>query len=319
MISAPSVWVLTEGHIGAENQALGLAEALGADPVVKRIHPRFPWRALPPRLWLGALHSPGRGSDRLKPPWPDVLITCGKRAAGISVAIKRASRRHTFTVHVQQPPLPAGRFDLLVVPEHDAMRGENVFVTRAAVHRVTPARLEDAAKRFGERLAYLPRPLVAVLIGGSNRRHRLTPAITERIAKDMLSLARTAGAGLAVTPSRRTGEENVAILRRRLVGVPAEIWDGEGENPYFAYLALADAIVVTCDSVSMASEAISTGKPVYVIALEGASRRIDAFHAALKSDGITRPFDGTLARWTYVPPDDTARAAAEIERRLAAR
>ncbi len=319
MISAPSVWVLTEGHIGTENQALGLAEAFGADPVIKRVYPRFPWRRLPPRLWLGALHSPRRAGDRLLPPWPDLLITCGKRAAGVSVAIKRASRGRTFTVHVQTPPLRASRFDLVVVPEHDSLRGDNVFVTRAAVHRVTPARLEDAAKRFGERLAHLPRPLVAVLIGGSNRRHRLTPAITERIAEDLLSLARTAGAGLAVTPSRRTGEENVAILRRRLVGVPAEIWDGEGENPYFAYLALADAIVVTCDSVSMASEAISTGKPVYVIALEGRSRRIDAFHAALKSDGITRPFDGTLARWTYVPPGDTARAAAEIARRLKAR
>ena len=163
MISAPSVWVLTEGHIGAENQALGLAEALGADPVIKRIHPRLLWRHLPPPLWLGALHAPGRGSDPLKPPWPDVLISCGKRAASVSVAIRRASRRHTFTVHVQEPRQSADHFDLLVVPEHDAMRGENVFVTRAAVHRVTPARLEDAAQRFGERLAHLPRPLVAVL------------------------------------------------------------------------------------------------------------------------------------------------------------
>src|SRR3546814_15726728 len=74
-----------------------------------------------------------------------------------------------------------------------------------------------------------------------------------------------------VTPSRRTGPDNEAILRARLAGLPAEIWDGEGENPYFAYLGLADAILVTADSVNMVCEAASTGKPVYVIALDGSS------------------------------------------------
>lgn len=318
-MAAQRVWVLTEGHIGMENQALGLAEALGAEPVVLRVRPRFPWTVLAPRLWFGTRYALGPGGDRPAPPWPDLLITCGKRAAPVSVAIRRASGGRTFTVHVQDPRLPAGRFDLVVVPEHDAVRGENVFVTRAAVHRVTPAKLEEAGQRFGERVAHLSRPLVAVLVGGSNRKHRLSPAIVEKLAEDLLTLTRTAGAGLAVTPSRRTGAENEAILRRRLVGVPAEIWDGTGENPYFAYLALADAIVVTCDSVSMTSEAISTGKPVYVVEPESLSPRVKAFHTALRKAGITRPFAGRLERWTYVPPDDTARAAAEVERRMAAR
>ena len=101
--------------------------------------------------------------------------------------------------------------------------------------------------------------------------------------------------------------------------LPALVWDGQGENPYLGFLALADAFVVTEDSVSMISEAASTGKPVYVAALEGGGRRFRLFHHNFRAAGITRPFDGTLDFWQYDPPDDTARVAAEVRRRLAAR
>jgi mitochondrial fission protein ELM1 len=108
-------------------------------------------------------------------------------------------------------------------------------------------------------------------------------------------------------------------LRDKLADVPAVIWDGSGENPYFAYLGLADHIVVTADSVSMVSEACSTGKPVYVVELEGGSQKFRRFHEGLRSDGITREFTGVLANWRYAPLDDTQRAAAEVRRRLAQR
>jgi uncharacterized protein len=314
-----SCWVLTEGHIGMVNQAVGLAEAMGLEPDIKRIAVRAPWKYLPPRLWLGALSAAGPGGDRLAPPWPDLVIRCGKRSVAPALAIRRASGGRTVAVHIQTPPVDPRRFDLVVAPAHDGLIGENVFVTQAAVHRVTPARLEAAATRFAPSLAHLPRPLVAVLIGGSNGRHRLTPDVMARVAGQLAALCRDRGVGLAVTPSRRTGAENEAILRDRLKGLQAVIWDGTGVNPYFGYLGLADAVVVTADSVSMVSEAISTGKPVYVVDLPGASRRIDMFHGALREAGITRRFDGQLDSWTYTPPDDTARAAAEIWRRIQAR
>ena len=302
-----------------KNQALGVAEALGVEPVVKRLKARMPWRILPPRLWLAPLRAPGPDGDRLDPPWPDLLITCGKRATAPSAAIRKASGGRTFTVHIQSPPIPVSAFDLVAAPAHDNLHGANVMVTQAAVHRVTKKQLSAAAKTFGPRLAHMPKPRVAVLIGGSNRRHRLTPQISSRVAGQLADLARDRGASLLVTPSRRTGQENEAIFRERLAACQAEIWDGSGANPYFAYLALADAIVVTCDSVSMISEACSTGKPVYVIQLEGSSRRIDAFNARMRADGLTRAFNGELEHWDYRPPDDTARVAAEIKRRMAKR
>lgn len=312
-------WVLTEGHIGMENQALGLGEALGLTPVVKRLRPRAPWKWLPPRFWPTPLRAPGPEGDPLAPPWPDLLISCGKRATAPAAAIRRLSAGRTFTVHVQTPPMNPANFDLVVVPAHDGFTGENVLVTAAAVHRVTPGKLAAAARAFAPRWQDMPRPWVAVLIGGSNNRHRLTPAITARLAHDLKTLADTTGGSLLITPSRRTGAENEAILRETLGETSGEIWDGQGENPYFGLLALADTVLVTCDSVSMTSEAASTGKPVYVIDLEGESRRIGEFHRRLQDAGITRRFTGEIGDYSYDPPDDTARVAAHIRELMAAR
>jgi uncharacterized protein len=309
-------WILTEGHAGMEAQCRGLAEALGLAPTVKRVRVRLPWDALPNRLWFRPLAALTADSDKLAPPWPDLVISCGNVSAPLAAAIRRESGGRARAVHIQDPKMDHRQFDLVIAPRHDGLTGGNVLSSAAAIHPVTPDKLAEGARRWAPALAHLPRPMVAVLIGGSNGRHRLTPAIATRLADDLAWLARQTGGSLAVTPSRRTGADNESVIRERLKEVPAFIWDGRGDNPYFGLLGLADAIVVTEDSVSMTSEAIATGKPVYVAAVGGESRRLRRFHRMLMDDGITRPFDGDFAPWTYTPPDDTARAAAEIRRRF---
>ena len=101
-------------------------------------------------------------------------------------------------------------------------------------------------------------------------------------------------------------------MRERLAGLPAAIWDGAGENPYYAYLALADAVLVTADSVSMISEAAATGKPVHILELDGGNAKFARFHRTMRNAGITRPFAGRIEDWTYPVPDDTARAGAAV-------
>lgn len=311
-------WVVSDGKPGMENQCLGLAEALGLTPVIKRVQLRSPWRQLSPYLRVGNLFAAGPLGDPIRPPWPDLLIATGRQSIAPSLAVRKASGGRTFTVQIQDPQISPKHFDLVVVPRHDRLRGENVMTSRGALHRVTPAILADAAARHAERLAHLPHPRVAVLIGGNNGVYSLTPSIMGTLAERLANLARTKGVGLMVTPSRRTGADNEAILRTRLAGLNAEVWDGTGENPYFAYLGLADAVIVTCDSVSMTSEACSTGKPVYVIELEGGSPKFRAFHDELYKDGITRKFEGVLEQWDHPLLDDTERVATELRHRLAA-
>ncbi|MDA8231939.1 MAG: mitochondrial fission ELM1 family protein [Magnetospirillum sp.] len=309
-------WVVTDGKPGMENQCLGLAEAMGLAPTVKRIALRAPWKQLSPAvLRIGNCWALAPHGDRLDPPWPDVLIATGRASVAPSLHVRSASPG-TFRIQIQDPAVRPSLFDLVVVPRHDRLRGTNVLVTRGALHRVTPAIVADAAARLGPAYAHLPHPRVAVLVGGSNGAYTLTPEIMADFAGKLAAMARESGAGLLVTPSRRTGAENEAILRRALAGLPAAIWDGNGENPYFALLGLADAIVATPDSVNMVCEAATTGKPVYVAELPGGSRKFDAFHQGLREDGVTRPFEGRLERWDYAPLDDTARVAAEALRRM---
>ncbi len=309
-------WVLTDGSVGMVNQAQGFAEAMGFAPVVKTFKPRAPWRHLAPHLWLFPLSAAGPGSDPIEPPWPDVIVACGSKSIAPTLAIKARSGGKTCAIYVQRPTMGVSRFDLVVSPLHDGLSGPNVISVRGAVNRITHGRLEQAAMQWAGRLAHLPKPRVAVLIGGNSGAHRLTPEFAVKFADQLAALCKRDHAGLMVTTSRRTGEEAEALIRERLSGLPAFVWDGAGDNPYFGFLGLADAVIVTSDSVNMVSEALVTGKPVHVAALEGGSAKFDRFHRELERDGYTRAFTGRLESWSYAPLDDTARAAAEAKRRL---
>jgi hypothetical protein len=312
-------WVVTDGKAGMEVQCLGLAEALGFEPRVKRIQVTKPWRWLPPRLVPDPLAAIGPKRDPLAPPWPELLIASGRQTVAPSMAIRRASGGRTFTVQIQNPVVDPANFDVVVAPQHDRLTGPNVIETVGGLNRITEARLSAAAAQFGPAFAHLPRPLIAVVLGGDNRVYRFTRAIARRLGEDLARLCRSEGAGLLVTASRRTGPGTLALLRAALNGCAAEIWDGAGDNPYLGYLGLADAFVVTGDSVNMVCEAATTGKPVHVVELAGGSAKFARFHQALRRAGATRPFAGRLEHWSYQPLRDTETAAAEIRRRLAAR
>lgn len=315
----PLVWVLHDGKAGMRSQALGLAEATGFRILEKPLRIRPPWSLLPPQLWFW----PHRATPGLfAPPWPDLVVGCGRNTALPSLLIRRASGGRTVAAQVQDPRVGREEFDLLVVPEHDRLRRPRVLVTRGATHRVTPQRLAEARARFPA-LADMPHPVLAALIGGSNRAYRLGYKRLGEIADSLALALRQSGGSLLLTPSRRTGERGLRLLRERLRGLPAEIWDGTGENPYFAYLAFADAVFVTADSVSMVSEAAATGKPVHVIDLPGGNAKFARFHDAMRRAGITRPFAGRIEHWTYRVPDDTIRAGERlrdlVQGRIAAR
>ncbi len=318
MARDPFGWVLHDGKAGMASQALGLAEAAGFGFAEKRLAIRFPWSCLPPLLWPAPLAACGGAGGRLTPPWPDFVIACGRNAAMPALAVRRASGGRTIAAQIQDPGVGRSAFDLSIVPEHDRLRGKRVIVTRGAVHRVTQARLAAERARFPA-LAVMPRPVLAVLIGGSNKAYRLTLGRVGEIAEAVVLIMRQHGGSVLVTPSRRTGAEGQALLRQRLAGLPAAIWDGRSENPYFAYLAVADAFLVTADSVSMISEAAATGKPIHILDLDGGNRKFARFHRLMQEAGITRPFAGRIEDWSYPLPDDTARAGAALRALVLAR
>lgn len=318
-LGALACWVVSDGKVGMEVQCLGLAEALGLTPAIKRIQVTRPWRWLLPRLVPRPLDRLGPKGDRLGPPWPDLLIASGRQTVASSIAIRRLSGGRTFTVQVQNPAVDCALFDVVIAPEHDALDAPNAIATVGGLNRITPAGLEAAGRAFAPRLAHVSEPRVAVMLGGHNKAFRMTDAVIQRLALRLKDMAQREGAGLLITASRRTPAAAIATLRQTFEGLPVAIWDGGGENPYLAYLALADAIVVTEDSVNMASEAATTGKPLYTVPLEGDSRKFAHFHKTLREKGISRPFEGRLEQWHYDPLRDTEMAAEKIRALLAAR
>jgi uncharacterized protein len=300
--------ILTEAYAGLQAQALGLAEAAGLAPRLATLAPRAPWRWLPARLWPRPLAATG-----LARPAEALVIGCGGVAAAVGAALRQDGRR---VVQVQNPRMDLRRFDLVVANRHDRIAGPNVIVTRTALHRATPARLAAAHAEWAERLAHLPRPLVAVLVGGSNGRFRLEQAEGAALAAQLAAMMRRDRVGLALTPSRRTAPAVRAALTGALEPLGAWVWDMQGDNPYFGLLAHADAIVATMDSVSMVSEAVATAAPVLLAELPGRSRRIGLFTEDLRADGRVRTFSGRMETWQTSPLDDTQEAADAMRRRL---
>ncbi len=305
-------WVATEGMAGTENQCLGVAEALGLTPVILRVGLRQPWKTLSPYLGFETART---FTPPLPESYPDILIASGRKSIAVSRYIKRRSGGKTFTVQIQDPRISPANFDLVCVPYHDPARGENVLVTTAAPNRVTDLRLAKAKTDFAPSFAMMTGPHIAVLIGGDSKAHTLSLSAMEILGRQLAALP----GSLMITASRRTREDQKQALLKGLGEHPHFFWDGVGENPYLGMLAWADYILVTADSVSMLSDAATTGKPVYMIGMEGGTARFDAFHQNLLGKGIVRSFDGRLERWTYEKLQDAALIAAEIRARMDAR
>ncbi len=309
------IWTLTDGKAGDALQCIGVAETVlarvGGNLVEHRIAPRK----------LYALAMPWGPPDpadlaRFSSPWPDVAIASGRRAVTYLRWLKRRSP-HTLTVFLKDPRTGTGAADFIWVPEHDRLRGDNVLATLTSPHRQTPAMLAAARATARPELLDLPTPRVAVLAGGPSKDVAFDD---EDIASFVAGLADLAGsgAGLMVTPSRRTPDAMKLAMAKALEHKWAWIWDGQGANPYAEMLALADAFVVSADSTNMLSEAAATGKTIHVFMPRGVPKKVTRFIGSLMEHGAVVKFSGHLENHPYQPIDSTPLIAQEIVRRLGA-
>lgn len=262
----PHIWVLTGHKAGDNTQVMALAQALGWPAEIKRLYYQ-PWELLTNRLLGATLAGIDRtASSALLPPWPDLVITAGRRNEPVARWIRRCSPQ-TRLVHVGRPWSPLSVFDLIVTtPQYFLPDVSNVLHNRLPLHGLTPARLEAAAAAWRSRLAGLPRPWTAVLVGGDSGPFVFTADKAARLGRLAGELTATDRGAVLLTSSARTPKAALAALEAQ-IRVPAFIhkWDNSQEaNPYLAFLALADRLVVTGESMSMLAEACYTGKPLYI-------------------------------------------------------
>ncbi len=330
-VSARRIWVVTDGKAGNETPARSLAEALatarapgGTDIEIKRIALRRAASVLPAPIWpllaarragvagwpFSALVDRGAG---LAQPWPDLIISAGRRSAPVAAEIRRRSGSAVRVVQILDPKMSPARFDLTIVPAHDGLSGPGVLSLPAALGRSAPP-----ADNRDARLDALPRPLLGILLGGPSRAAKVTRADFEQVS-GLIGRAAAAGYGIAVLGSRRTPDWARGIISAH-ASEAAFIWDGREPNPYQALLAAADVFVVTGDSVNMVSEAAATGKPVYAAPVSHLAEKLLRFHGAMEAAGHVRPaasFDPTADlqaadAWRPVRLDTLSQAVSAV-------
>ncbi len=266
----PNVWLLMGHKAGDNTQVLALAEALGWPYEIKRFV--YKKTELLSNLLLGPTLAGIRksASTRMMPPWPDLLITAGRRNEPIARWIQKQSNHSTRIVHIGRPWAQPACFDLIVTtPQYQIPSAPNILCNTLPLHRITKERLAQAAEKWQARLAHLPRPYLAMFVGGNSGVHTLDPATAERLGREANAMAESMGGSLLITSSARTPAAAFAILRDT-IHAPASIFEWQPDskdNPYFSYLGLADAFIVTGESISMLTEACITRKPVYIFDL----------------------------------------------------
>jgi mitochondrial fission protein ELM1 len=315
--AAPVVWVLEDPRAGTAAQALGIAERLG---VPFRSIP-LSWSGAARLAWpwpsLGGLTAEARaallaaaaaaGPD---PRWPELVLSAGRRAAPVA---RWLARRGARTVHCMRPGWGAGGFDLLVIGQHDSPRpGRNVLPILGACHRLSPDALAEARQRWSA-FESLPSPRVAFLAGGPVQGQGMDPALAAGLVPRILR--HFPEATILATTSRRTGAAAAAAIGTSLEGVPHRLfrWGDTWPNPYAGFLAWADAVVVTGDSVSMLSEACATGVPVLIATVEEGRHRLLA--ESLVAAGRAAMLEGGALPRPAAPLDESGRVAAEIRAR----
>ncbi len=312
------VWGLVDDRTGHTGQVLGVIGKLGMPYLLKRLD--YNWKVHFPNQLAGASLATldASRSAPIAPPWPKIVIAAGRRTIPIAHYIKKKSPE-TILAYLMWPQDTKG-FDLIAIPQHDGPRhGSNILTTLAPLHAVTPETLAASREIWLPYFHHLPKPWVAVMIGGNSKRHHYT-------MEDWVSLITRArdlaGAGtLLITTSRRTPKNALDLIEPMLSGIPHLLhrWDSGKDNPYLGLLSCADAMIVTGDSLSMCAEACVSGKPVYIFApAHAAPDKHRRMHEALVKAGLARMAEPPMALdWKpSAPLDDAGLVAAALKTRF---
>lgn len=264
------VWLLIDSRVGSNGQSRGIAKVLGWEVEEKNIVYNF-WSDFP-NLFLGAsLRGIAKKSRQLlQAPFPDLVISASRRSAPVARWIKKQTHGQTKIVQVMHPGnVGLSDFDRVFVSDHDRYKKQspNIFYVAGCAHRFTPETLQQAQEQWQPKFDLLPRPLTAVIVGGNIKKSMFGVENARELGKQIRAYKQKYGGSILITTSRRTGEKAQNALMKELEKVPAYtyLWGvDKGENPYYGFLACADDIIVTGDSVSMCSEACGSGKRVMI-------------------------------------------------------
>ena len=303
--------LLTQGMHGMLSQVEGLAKALKFSFKHQRIKLKPIWNLIPPKF---TPISENLLTEKFVCD-SKVIISCGRKSVVSSIALKKRFGKEIFNIHIQNPKVSFKHFDLIISPEHDGIKGDNVITTKGAIHYLTKKEITDNSKYLN--LGKEKKQIVSFVIGGPNKNYDYSEEQIHYTFNKVKTLYTPDKFKIIVIPSYRTPERVIkkAFNTFNFNHLVVKTVD---KKAYLSSLAIADYIVVTCDSTSMISEAAVTGKPIYIAMMKPKkiSKRFKNFYDQFNNLGITKELNNSIDNWSYDKLDEVNRIAPIIKTKM---
>jgi hypothetical protein len=310
----PKALLLTEGYHGMISQVEGLAKALNADFQHRIVRLNWLWNYIPPKLSpvSGLILKDGQyitENEKF-----DLVISCGRKSVIPSIFFKKKNKK-VFTIHVQNPKVRFNNFDLIVVPEHDKLKGENIITSKGTIHYITRSEIEKAKSYLLDKIQ--SEKIVSLILGGPNRYYNFSNEELTNIFREIKLSFISHGYKAIIIPSMRTPKRIIDLAIKEFL-TDGLVVNSVDKQAYLSSLAIANSIVVTCDSTSMISEAATSGKPIFVAHMQPKRNnyRFKRFYKLFRELGVTKNLGEKVENWTYDNFNEAERIATIIIRRL---
>ena len=306
--------LLTEGMHGMISQVEGMAKALDTEYIHKIIKLSFPWNLIPPKF------TPISNiilKDKIyidNNEIPDLIISCGRKSVIPSIFLKKKNPK-IFTIHIQDPKVNFKNFDAIVAPEHDNLKGDNIYNSKGAIHYITEKEINKAKQYLADKIK--SKKIVSLILGGPNKYYSFDSNQVINIFNEIKSIFISNGYKVIIIPSMRTPKEIIDLAMKEMGGF-GYVVNKVDKQAYLSAYALANYVIVTCDSTSMISEAATSGKPIFVAHMKTKKNnyRFKRFFELFKQMGITRDLGEKVETWTYNKHNEAQRIALNIKHRL---
>ncbi len=304
--------LLTEGMHGMISQVEGLAKALDLEFTHHKVEINNFWKLLPPKLTPISQNV----FKKINVDDFDVIISCGRKSIIPSIYLKKKSSKKIINIHIQDPKVNLNNFNFVIAPEHDDISGENVFLTKGALHYLTIKEIDDNANYLRNRLDP-NKNYFTLIMGGPTKHYSFSKENILDILNLFDNLIEKNNLQGIIVPSIRTPKKIIELSKQKFSRNNLII-ENVDKKAYLSSLSLAKYIAVTCDSTSMISEAALTGKPIYVadIPTKKNDYRIKKFRQLFTKLNIIKKLDNKLETWHYEILDETSRIAGEIKRKI---
>ena len=305
--------LLTQGMHGMISQVEGLAKALDIDFTHHKVELNHFWKLIPPNF------SPvsQRVFKKINHDDFDIIISCGRKSVIPSIHLKNTSNKKVFNIHIQDPKVNLSNFDFIVAPEHDSINGENVIRTKGAIHYLTENEINENKNYLNSFIKKDERKIWTLIMGGPTKYYDYSTKNMKHIFTLLDRLLKKYAFQLVVIPSMRTPKDIIQYAKEFFGENHTVIIDVD-KKAYLSALAIAENIIVTCDSSSMISEAALTGKPIYIanISPKKNDKRFQKFRNLFRELNITRNLGEEIENWNYQKLDETNRVANIIKQKI---